>query len=251
MNVDEFSALWAAGADTYDAGQALDPEDWEHFRVLGRRIVDDMVDYLARVRDRPVWRPVPDNVRAAFREPAPPVGRPADRVYEEFRKTILPYPRGNIHPRFWGWVNGSGIPVAAYADFLASVMNCTLGAGENAAMMVEEQTIEWLKEMFAWPGSGSGVLTSGCSMGQIIALAAARQVGASWDIRRDGAMAGPQLRIYASSETHHSVEKAVELLGLGKRSLVLSLLTVSFVLTLPLWRDGFARTAKPGIFQSA
>jgi hypothetical protein len=156
MNVDEYSALWAAGPDTYDAGQALDPEDWEHFRVLGRRIVDDMVDYLARVRDRPVWCPVPDNVRAVFREPAPPIGRPADRVYEEFRKTILPYPRGNIHPRFWGWVNGSGIPVATYADFLASVMNCTLGAGENSAMMVEEQTIEWLKEMFAWPGSGSG-----------------------------------------------------------------------------------------------
>jgi len=162
---------------------------------------------------------VPEFVRTELNADLPKKGAAMDAVYDEFRALILPYPRGNIHPRFWGWVNGSGVPIAAYADLLASVMNCTLGAGENAAMMVEQQVIEWLKQAFDWPRAGSGILTSGCSMGQIIALATAREAKTrGWDIRRHGLSAAPPLTVYGSAETHHSFEKAVELLGMGRLS---------------------------------
>jgi glutamate/tyrosine decarboxylase-like PLP-dependent enzyme len=195
----------------------LDPPDWEEFKALGRRIVDDMADYLAGVRDRPVWQPVPPDVQARLGTALPRTATPMQDVYEEFRTTVMPYPRGNIHPRFWGWANGSGVPVAAYADLLASVVNCTLGSGENAAMMVEHQVLEWLKEAMRWPADGSGILTSGASMGQIIALAAARRAkSGTADIRGLGALAdGRQFTVYGSTQTHHSVEKAVELLGIG------------------------------------
>jgi glutamate/tyrosine decarboxylase-like PLP-dependent enzyme len=195
----------------------LDPPDWEEFKALGRRIVDDMADYLAGIRDRPVWQPVPPDVQARLGTALPRTATPMQDVYEEFRTTVMPYPRGNIHPRFWGWANGSGVPVAAYADLLASVVNCTLGSGENAAMMVEHQVLEWLKEAMRWPADGSGILTSGASMGQIIALAAARRAkSGTADIRGLGALAdGRQFTVYGSTQTHHSVEKAVELLGIG------------------------------------
>ncbi|EPJ34268.1 putative Tyrosine decarboxylase 1 [Streptomyces afghaniensis 772] len=195
----------------------LDPPDWEEFKALGRRIVDDMADYLAGIRDRPVWQPVPPDVQARLGTALPRTPTPVQDVYEEFRTTVMPYPRGNIHPRFWGWANGSGVPVAAYADLLASVVNCTLGSGENAAMMVEHQVLEWLKEAMRWPADGSGILTSGASMGQIIALAAARRAkSGTADIRGLGALAdGRQFTVYGSTQTHHSVEKAVELLGIG------------------------------------
>ncbi|MEU3602832.1 pyridoxal-dependent decarboxylase [Streptomyces sp. NPDC006798] len=197
----------------------LDP-DWDEFRALGKRIVDEMADHLAGIRDQPVWQPVPDTVRAGFTTPLPTGGRPMDEVYEEFRATILPFPRGNIHPRFWGWANGSGVPVAALGDLLASLINCTLGSGGNAAMMVEEQVVEWLKEAMGWPATGSGVLTSGASMGQLTALAAARQACGAADVRGEGAvLGGVQYTVYGSVETHHSVEKAVELLGIGRRFL--------------------------------
>ncbi|GAA4320685.1 aspartate aminotransferase family protein [Streptomyces venetus] len=197
----------------------LDPSDWEEFKALGRRMVDDMADHLAGIRDRPVWQPVPDEIRTRLDTPLPRTPTPAEDVYEEFRTTVLPYPRGNIHPRFWGWANGSGVPVAAYADLLASLVNCTLGSGENAAMMVEHQVLEWLKEAMDWPCTGSGLLTSGASMGQIVALAAARQAAAgAEDIRGGGAVAdGRQFTVYGSTQTHHSIEKAVELLGIGGR----------------------------------
>ncbi|MEU5185540.1 pyridoxal-dependent decarboxylase [Streptomyces klenkii] len=209
----------------------LEPADWEEFRALGKRIVDDIADHLAGLRERPVWQPVPEDVRASFRAGLPAKGMPMADVYEEFRTTVLPFPRGNIHPRFWGWANGSGVPVAAYGDLLASVINCTLGSGGNAAMMVEQQVIEWLQQALRWPAAGSGLLTSGASMGQVTALAAARVAKApsaapstmpstepSAGFRDEGAVAsGVQFTVYGSEETHHSVDKAVELLGIGRR----------------------------------
>jgi aromatic-L-amino-acid decarboxylase len=206
---------------SHETSGSLDPSDWDEFRVLGKRIIDDMADYMAGVRDRPVWQPVPESVRAALATGLPRTGTPMEEVYEEFCATVLPYPRGNIHPRFWGWANGSGVPVAAYADLLASVVNCTLGSGENAAMMVEQQVIDWLKQAMLWPADGSGILTSGASMGQIVALAAAREAkSGTADVRADGAIGtGLRFTVYGSTQTHHSVEKAVELLGIGRRQL--------------------------------
>ncbi|MFD4864489.1 pyridoxal phosphate-dependent decarboxylase family protein [Streptomyces sp. NPDC058412] len=195
----------------------LDPADWDEFRALGKQMIDDIADHLSGIRDQPVWQQVPDAIAASFRTGLPQEGRPMAEVYEEFRRTIQPFPRGNIHPRFWGWANGSGVPVAAYGDLLASVINCTLGSGGNAAMMVEQQVLGWIGEALHWPGTGSGLLTSGASMGQITALAAARAARAP-GIREEGAAgSGIQFTVYGSTETHHSVEKAVEILGIGGR----------------------------------
>jgi aromatic-L-amino-acid/L-tryptophan decarboxylase len=168
------------------------------------------------------------------------------QVYEEFRATVQPYPRGNTHPRFWGWANGSGVPVAAYADLLASVLNSTLGSGENAAMMVELQVLEWFKELFSWPAAGSGVLTSGCSMGQIIALAAARVAGVP-DIRAAGAAAGPPVTVYGSVETHHSVEKAAELLGLGRSAFRAIAVDDNYRVDVRALREAVARDRDAGL----
>lgn len=198
----------------------LDPPDWEEFRAVGKRIIDDVVDYLAGLRERPVWQPIPEDAQAAFRTGLPRSGMPIGAAYEEFLATIMPYPRGNIHPRFWGWVNGSGLPVGMYADLLASAMNPTVGSGESAAKLVEQQVIEWLKQAFDWPVAGSGVLTSGSSMGHIVALGAARVACArahDWDVRELGAANGPLFTVYGSTETHRSMQRAVELLGFGRR----------------------------------
>jgi aromatic-L-amino-acid decarboxylase len=197
----------------------LDPHDWEQFRQLGHRMIDDVVDSLRTVRDRPVWRPVPADVRARLREPVPTRPQPAEDVYEEFLRDIFPYPRGNVHPRFWGWVNGSGVPLAMMADLLASAMNVSVGAFENSATMVEEQVVEWLKQLLGWDPAATGVLTSGCSMSNLIALAAARHAKAGHDVRRDGMVHGPSMTLYASREAHSSIQRAVELLGFGSKAL--------------------------------
>ena len=83
--------------------ETLDPEDWDAMRALAHRMVDDAISYLQTVRERPVWQAVPAEVAARLATPAPREPQGADAVYQEFTETILPYPMGNIHPRFWGW----------------------------------------------------------------------------------------------------------------------------------------------------
>lgn len=112
--------------------ETLDPENWETTRDLAHRMVDEAVDHLEQVRERPVWRPMPDNVRAKFQSGLPEDPTSLDQVYAEYRETVGAYPMGNIHPRFWGWYMGASNFTGALGDFLAAVAVATLGAATLA-----------------------------------------------------------------------------------------------------------------------
>lgn len=197
----------------------LDPEDWDDLRQLGHRMIDDFVDGMQTLRDQPVWRPVPERVRESLRADLPIEPAGPTEAYEDFRRYVGPYPRGNNHPRFWGWVNGSGLAMGVFGDFLAAAMNPSVGAFENSATLVEEEVLGWLKRMLGFSDEASAVLTSGCSMSNIIALAVARGAQAPFDVRRRGLAASGPMVLYCSAETHCSVQKAAELLGLGSDAL--------------------------------
>ncbi len=202
--------------------KSLDPENWDELRALGHRVMDDMVDYLQTIRDRPVWQPLPESAKRLFSLPLPLSGSGASAVYDRIRDDILPYPTGNIHPRFWSWVGGTGTATQLIADMVISTMNATgLGFDEVASTHVELQLLNWLKEMLGYPAEASGLLVSGGSMANLVGLAVARNRAAAFDIRRQGisAIGEPRMIFYASSETHSSVRKAIELLGLGNESL--------------------------------
>ncbi len=203
---------------------SLDPSDWESLRKLGHRALDDMFDYLANVRERPAWSAIPDESKALFTEPVPRQPLPANDVYDLVAKHILPYPTNNIHPRFWSWVGGTGTPVQLIADLVISAMNSgSLGFDEAASTHVELQLLEWLKTLLGFDSDASGLLVSGGSMANLVGLAVARTHAASYDVRDVGADPTAERRLiyYASTETHSSVRKGVELLGLGNRSLQL------------------------------
>lgn len=207
-----------------DVEESLDPEDWGEMRALGHRMIDDMMSYLESVRERPVWRHAPDEAKTHFKKPVPLDPHPAEDIYQEFLDKILPYPIGNIHPRFWGWVIGTGTVMGALAELLAGFMNTnTAGGDHHIATHVEKQVVDWIKEMLGYPASASGLLTSGGSAANLIGLTVARNTKAGFDLRRKGLQTkhGGQRRmvLYASSEIHSSVQKAVELLGLGSDAL--------------------------------
>jgi glutamate/tyrosine decarboxylase-like PLP-dependent enzyme len=225
----------------------LDPENWDELRVLGHRMLDDMFDYLARVRERPVWQPFPDAVKERLAEPLPHEGRPAEAVYEQFKRDVLPYPPGNIHPRFWGWVIGTGTPLAMLADMLASGMNPQAAGIQEGGRYVEERVIGWLAELMGFPKGSSGLLLSGGSMANLVALAVARQAKAGFDVREQGLGDGtPPLVVYASTEVHSSVRKAVELMGLGRRHLRLIATDAEYRIDVAALREAIARDRSAG-----
>lgn len=197
------------------------PQEWDDLRALGHRMLDDMLDYLRTVRDRPAWRPVPRDVRARLAEPVPHQATPASTVYEQFTRDVLPYPTGNVHPRFWGWVIGTGTPLGMLADMLASGMNPQVAEFDDASAVVENQVIAWLVDLLGMPAGTHGLLVSGGSMANLVGLAVARHARAGYDERDRGIQGAdvPRLLVYASSETHSSVRKAIELLGMGNQAL--------------------------------
>jgi glutamate/tyrosine decarboxylase-like PLP-dependent enzyme len=184
-------------------------------------MLDDMFEYLSSVRARPAWQPVPDGVKERLEAPLPLDPSDAAEVYEEFKRDVLPFPTGNIHPRFWGWVMGTGTPLGMLADMLASGMNAHLAGYDQSAALVEKQVVKWLIEMLGMPPESSGLLASGGTAANLIGLAVARNARAGYDVREKGLQHGgaPRLALYASTEVHSWAQKGAELLGLGNESL--------------------------------
>ena len=198
--------------------ETLDPADWDAFRALAHRMVDDTLAHLATLRDRAPWQPMPPAVRAGFDEPLPRGGEGEDAAYVQFRERVLPYPNGNLHPRFWGWVQGTGTPLGMMADMLAAAMNPHLAGLNQAPALVEHQVIRWLAQLMGFPADAGGVLVTGGTMANLLGLAVARHARAGWDVREEGMEAGPRLTVYGSAETHGWIRKAVELMGMGHRA---------------------------------
>ncbi|MBC8731595.1 pyridoxal phosphate-dependent decarboxylase family protein [Paraburkholderia sp. UCT2] len=200
--------------------ETLDPDDWTALRTLSHRIVDDAVDYLRDVRSRPVWRSMPESAKALFEQALPRSASPVESIYHELGENLMPYPLGNVHPRFWSWYMGASNFTGALGDFLAAIQGSNLGGGNHAAASMDQQVVNWCKEMVGFPVSASGTLVSGGSMANIIALTVARNAKAGIDVREHGVAAIDRpLRFYGSDQMHSCHRKAMESLGLGNAAL--------------------------------
>ncbi len=199
---------------------SLDPADWPQFRQIAHRLLDNCLDRLQGVADGPVWRPVPESVAAELASPIPRLGLGTEGTARAAERLIAPYPTGNTHPRFFGWVHGSGTAGGMLAEMLAAQLNANVGGREHGAVHVERTVIGWFRDLFGLPEAAGGLLVSGTSMATVVALAAARNRLAGADVRKLGIAAAPRpLVAYASSEAHGSAAKALELLGLGRDAL--------------------------------
>ncbi|ASU34186.1 pyridoxal phosphate-dependent decarboxylase family protein [Mucilaginibacter xinganensis] len=197
----------------------LDPVDWDDIKTLGHQIIDDMVDYLKGIGEKPVWTPVPQLVKAELSTPLPHQPENIFDVYRDFKQNIFPYHGGNIHPKYFSWVQGTGTPMGAFADLLAGVMNSNTAIGDQSALYVDKQVINWCKQLMNYPATGSGILVSGGSIANITGLIVARNTIIA-NAKNAGVYAAPgKLIAYCSSETHNCIGKAAEVIGIGNQQL--------------------------------
>src|SRR6476646_8281559 len=136
----------------------------DEIRRVGRLVVDLIADHLASLPGEPVFRPVPETLANRMASTAAPLEPAApDDVLRVFSETIEPYPFGNGHPRFWGWVNSPPAVMGVFAEALAAAMNPSCAGGNHAAIHVEHQVLEWFKEILGFPPESMGLLVSGGS----------------------------------------------------------------------------------------
>jgi len=191
-------------------------------RRVGAKVVDLIARYLEQLGDGPVWKPVPRELVEAWQHaPLPAACQSSDDILDAFARDIAPYPFGNGHPRFFGWVNSPPTEIGIFADALAAAMNPSVAGGDHAAVYVERQVVRWFGEMLGFPAGAMGLLVSGSSVAALTGLAVARMHACQrlgHDVRADG-LPSVTLRVYATAEAHSCHTKAIELLGLGRKAM--------------------------------
>ena len=203
-----------------DAGMTLDPADWPAFRRQAHRMLDDILDYVENIRDRPVWQPIPPDVRERFRGELPREPSDLAAVHEEFTRYILPFAAGNVHPGFMGWVHGAGTPVGVVSEMLAAGLNANLGGRDHIPIEVERQVAGWMRKLFGFPESASGLFVTGASMANLIGVLVARDTELGFETRCAGVEAGSKrLTAYASAAVHGCVGRALDIAGIGSDAL--------------------------------
>ena len=144
----------------------------------------------------------------------------------EVAHRILPYTLGNTHPRFWGWVHGSGTPGGIVAQMLQGAINANNGGREHAPVYIERQLLRWMCELFGYPAGASGLMCTGTSAATLYGLAVARYLNTHPKVERVN---------YSGLEDHPQHALA------GRR------LILSVTLALPKrWRpvEGYAEVAR-------
>ncbi len=197
-----------------DPGASLDPTDWAQFRADARQALDHAIDRLETAGESYVWRRAPDAARQRFAEPLPREGRDLAGVLDDFETLIAPYASGNTHPRFFGWVQGAGTPAGMVAEMLAAGLNANCGGRDHIGPIVENQITLWAAEAFGFPRASSGVLVTGTSQANFLAVLIARDKALGHAVREKG-VHGARLCAYASTEAHTCVSQAMELAGIG------------------------------------
>ena len=183
-------------------------------------MLDDALDYIEHIRERPVWQPIPGEVRDRFRDPVPHAGSALAEVHAAFLSDILPYATGNTHPGFMGWVHGGGTPAGMLAEMLAASLNANLGGRDHIPIEVERQIVRWMQTIFGFPESATGLFVTGASMANFIGVLIARDVALGFEVRCSGVAATPaRLTAYASAGTHTCVARAMDFCGIGSDAL--------------------------------
>ncbi|WP_420992119.1 pyridoxal phosphate-dependent decarboxylase family protein [Cupriavidus sp. 30B13] len=183
-------------------------------------------DYLASLADGPVAATASlpalrARFAAALQEGPVDPARVIDELVENTGDGLMRSTSG----RFFAWVIGGSLPAALAADWLTSVwdQNAAIHACSPAEAVIEETCGAWLKDLLQLPATASFALTTGSQMAHTVALAAARHAllaRAGWDVEEDGLWGAPPVRVLTSDQHHGSLQRALRVLGLGRRALV-------------------------------
>lgn len=195
----------------------------EEFRKHAHQLVDWMLDYYENIDKFPVKSQVsPGEILSKLPASAPQSGESMDQILKDFNELILPGMTHWQNPNFFAYFPANASFPSLLAEMLTATLasQCMIWDTSPAAAELEEQMMNWLKQMTGLPTDWAGVIQDGASTATLTAILTARETKSAYRINKEGFNNGQQFRVYCSTETHSSVEKAVKIAGLGKSNLI-------------------------------
>lgn len=189
------------------------------FREAGHALVDRIAELLASLGERKVTTGLSVNEVRALVAPfggMPTDGTDARTILDEAAEILTAHSLYNGHPRFMGYITASPAPIGMLADLLAAAVNPNVGAWtlSPVATEIEAQTVRWIAELLGYSPGCSGVLVSGGNQANFVGLYSAIRARFPRDEPEGRVERMARATIYASSETHTWIEKAVDMFGL-------------------------------------
>jgi glutamate/tyrosine decarboxylase-like PLP-dependent enzyme len=194
----------------------------EQHKLLGNTVPQIINNYAARLENRRVTpEATPADLEKLFAEPLPERGVAIEEILRRFTDDIEPNAMGVPSPKYFGQFNPTPLPIGVWADALCSLLNQNAGAWRNGptSAMIEARVLRWLCDLVGYGPESFGTLASGGSEANLIALKCARDKAAATIKDRGLRSAASDLVVYASEQSHYSIDKSVDLLGLGRESL--------------------------------
>ncbi|HEX9629600.1 MAG TPA: aminotransferase class I/II-fold pyridoxal phosphate-dependent enzyme, partial [Pyrinomonadaceae bacterium] len=189
---------------------------------LGRAVTAIIADYAATLDSRKVTSSAtPQDLQKIFDEPFPEQGMAAEQILARFTDEVLMHAMQVPSPRYFGQFNPTPLPIGVWADALTSVLNQNAGAWRNGptSAMIEARVLRWLCELVGYGAESFGTLASGGTEANLIALKCARDRAHQSAVKSGLRSLPGDLIVYASEQVHFSIERSVDILGLGRVSL--------------------------------
>ncbi len=193
----------------------------EHER-LGRAVTAIISEYVATLDSRKVTsEATPQSLEKLFDEPFPEKGIAIEEIFARYKQDVIANAMQVASPRYFGQFNPTPLPIGVWADALASSLNQNAGAWRNGptSAMIEARVLRWLCQLVGYSEKSFGVLASGGTEANLIALKCARDHAYQGAVANGVRSAAGDLIVYASEQVHFSVERSVDILGLGRSSL--------------------------------
>ena len=197
--------------------------NWSDFTTWSRRFSDWTANYHRSLRTRPVRAQVrPGEVLNALPDAPPELAEEMEQIFADFEKIVVPGMTHWQHPRFFAYFPANASPPSMLAEQLVTAMaaQCMLWQTSPAATEMETRMMDWLRQAVGLPAGFTGVIQDSASTATLAAVLTMRERALGWDGNKAGLSGQKRLRVYASSEVHTSIDRAIWISGIGADNLV-------------------------------
>lgn len=195
----------------------------EDFRKFGHEIIDWIADYYDNIRDYPVLsKSKPKDILNSLNQIIPENGDNFEDIFEDFNEKIMPGITHWQHPGFMAYFPSNTSYESLLGEFLTAALGPIAFSWQTspAAAELEELTMNWLRDLIGLPSNFHGVIQDTASTATLVSLLTAREKSSNYMINKAGSAYSPSYKVYASTEVHSSIDKAVKIAGIGINNLI-------------------------------